>query len=401
MSGDIQNPQTLLDGMIDDRLVVFENPGHQAGNLGPLAARYQREAAAIKEALESVSGYTATPCHRLDRLAQAIGCNQVLLKDESQRFGLGSFKAAGAVYGMLRQLERMLGQPIDPQRAFRRGYEKQLRGCVFATASSGNHGRALAWVAGLVGARCVIYAPEEMSDDRIAAIEGFGATVTRTGLRYNAAMTLCRSDSMRHGWTLFSDTSWPDYRDIPNDIMLGYAHIIAEVATQIEDWSKVTHIVIQGGVGAFAAGLLTGLASVDREAQICPIVVEPREIAALQASARNGEPTPIKIQSMSIMTGISNEEVSVSAWDVLSPRVRWFVGLGDGPVAPCLRYFASGGLDGISIRMGETAAAGISAWQSLFATEQGRALGLNHSGGALVFACEGATDPTIWARIVM
>jgi diaminopropionate ammonia-lyase len=326
---DGKGTKELLSRIVDSNLVVFTNPGYIPGSVGPLAERYARESPAIAQALESAPGYAPTPLYQLDRLADATHCAAILFKDEGHRFELGSFKSVGVVYAMARYIERMFGEQLDPDKTLRGGYAGHLRHKIFATASSGNHGRALAWASRCVGAQCIIYAPAECSEERIKAIERFGAKVVRTGVLYNAAMEQCRRDCDKNGWALFADTSWEDYQEIPTDIMLGYAHIIREIAAQFEDWSAITHIVIQGGVGAFAAGLLTGLAIVDPSARIHAIVVEPRDICALQTSARLRRPSAINIDTMSLMTGISNQEISVSAWPTLDMRTRYFVGLSD------------------------------------------------------------------------
>jgi diaminopropionate ammonia-lyase len=389
-----------LAAIADPAPVIFANPGWRPGAPGALAARYHAEADAVAAVLQAVPGYVPTPCHALPRLAAALGCRTLLLKDEGPRFGLGSFKSVGAAYAMIRQLERMLGEPIDPQRAFRGGYRERVKDLVFATATSGNHGRALAWASQLVGARCIIYAPVECSEGRIAEMARRGAEIVRTGLNYDPAMRRCREDCARQGWTIFADTSWEGYSEIPTDIMVGYGQIVRELAAQVPDWSAITQFVIQGGVGAFAGGLIAGLGAVDPEARITVIVVEPRDIAALQASARCGAPTGVAIERMSLMTGISNAEISLAAWPTIRERVRYFVGLRDGGVAPCMRFLASGGLDGVPIELGETGTAGLAAFVSLMTPAGRAAIGAEGEVGGLVLGCEGVTDRAIFERLL-
>jgi diaminopropionate ammonia-lyase len=389
-----------LAEIADPDLVIFKNPGYVPGSPGELAARYRAVADEVAAILHEAPGYMPTPCYPLPRLAEALGCEALWFKDEGPRFGLGSFKSAGVAYAMIRQLERELGQPIDPYKAFRGGYRDRIKRVTFATATSGNHGRALAWAAQAVGARCVIYAPTECSDRRIAEMERRGAEVVRTGVIYNPAMDRCRADCARYGWTLFADTSWEDYVDIPTDIMLGYGHIVRELVGQVADWGKITHMMIQGGVGGFAAGLTAGLSLVDPEARITVMVVEPRNIAALQASARAGKPTAIKIDRMSVMTGIANAEISAVAWPTLRERVGYFIGLRDEGVGPCIRFLHAGGMDRTPIELGETATAGMAAFISSLAPGRRAEIGAAGPVGGLVFGCEGVTDRVIYERIL-
>jgi len=144
-----------LAGIADPGVVIFANPGYVPGAEGKLAARYRAVADDVAAVLRAAPGYAPTPLIRLPMLARAIGCETLLFKDEGPRFGLGSFKAAGAAYAMIREIERQLGEKIDPAKAFRGGYRDRLRRLTFATATSGNHGRALAWACQAVGARCI------------------------------------------------------------------------------------------------------------------------------------------------------------------------------------------------------------------------------------------------------
>ena len=50
--------------------------------------------------IESWPGYRATPLLSANRLASRLGLGSVFVKDESGRFGLGSFKALGGAYGV-------------------------------------------------------------------------------------------------------------------------------------------------------------------------------------------------------------------------------------------------------------------------------------------------------------
>ena len=44
----------------------------------------------------SLPGYAPTPLRRLSDMAKALGVRDILVKDESQRFGIKAFKALGA-----------------------------------------------------------------------------------------------------------------------------------------------------------------------------------------------------------------------------------------------------------------------------------------------------------------
>src|SRR5262249_8562505 len=107
----------------------------------------------------------ATPLQSLPALAERLGVGELRVKDESQRMGFGAFKALGGVFAVHEIVAS------DKKRA--------ARDFTFTTASSGNHGRAVALGAQSVGAQCTIFLPKFTSAEKEAAIRAMGADVIR------------------------------------------------------------------------------------------------------------------------------------------------------------------------------------------------------------------------------
>ena len=111
--------------------------------------------------ISSWAEYQQTPLHRLGKLESHLGCDAVYYKDESSRFGLGSFKALGGAYAVLRyvaaEYRRQHGTEIAPS-DIRQGSIKDFAASLtVVTASDGNHGRSVAWGAKNAGCPCRIY----------------------------------------------------------------------------------------------------------------------------------------------------------------------------------------------------------------------------------------------------
>ena len=68
--------------------------------------------AALSE-ISSWPGYAPTPLVSLPKLAQELGLAQILYKDESVRFGLGSFKALGGAYAVANVLRLRLQRALN------------------------------------------------------------------------------------------------------------------------------------------------------------------------------------------------------------------------------------------------------------------------------------------------
>jgi diaminopropionate ammonia-lyase len=102
---------------------------------------------------ERLPGYVPTPLIDAPELAQLLGVGQVLLKNESSRLGLPAFKILGASWAVYCALESRLGRPFEPWQTLDQLVQllAPLRPLTLATATDGNHGRAVARVAALFG----------------------------------------------------------------------------------------------------------------------------------------------------------------------------------------------------------------------------------------------------------
>ena len=97
----------------------------------------------------SLAGYRATPLVELPDVAAALGVGRVFAKDESSRLGLPAFKALGASWAVHRALESGLGGGRAP--------------VTFVTATDGNHGRAVARFARLLGHLAQVHGPQPLT----------------------------------------------------------------------------------------------------------------------------------------------------------------------------------------------------------------------------------------------
>ena len=100
-----------------------------------------------------------TPLMDVPGLATDCGVGAVLVKDESQRMGLGSFKALGAAFAIAADAAVEGVPPGDHATA--------LAGRTYVTASAGNHGMSVAAGARVFGADAVVYLAETVPDDTL------------------------------------------------------------------------------------------------------------------------------------------------------------------------------------------------------------------------------------------
>jgi diaminopropionate ammonia-lyase len=360
--------------------------------------------AAIAE-IRAWPGYEPTPLRNLDRLAGALGISAVLYKDESQRFGLGSFKALGGAYAVIRLLSDKLGMSMAD---IRTGHGRDAAQTItVTTATDGNHGRSVAWGARQAGCRCRIYIHAKVSEGRARAMADLGAEVVRIDGDYDTSVHLCASESQENGWFMVSDTSYEGYLDIPRQVMAGYATMTTEALEQAasDGAGPITHVFVQAGVGGLAAALA---ARIWMEAGPGPdvrlprfVVIESEYAACLMKSARRGVPATVKIRHETVMAGMSCGEVSLVAWEILRRATSDFVTIADGVVAPAMRMLASGAAGGGEIEAGECSVPGPVALIAACCDQGMRTrMGLDADSRVLVIGSEGATDPAIYNEIL-
>ena len=128
----------------------------------------------IFEAKNRISPYiTKTPLIRLEKLDEILGC-QVYLKAECMQI-TGAFKLRGAVNKI---------KKLSPE---------QLS-CGIVAASSGNHGKAVAYTAKKLGIPATIVMPKTAPEIKVKAIKELGAEVIQceTSERFAVAEKICQ-----------------------------------------------------------------------------------------------------------------------------------------------------------------------------------------------------------------
>lgn len=128
---------------------------------------------------QSMPGYRFTPLVDFPHLAEEVGVGRVLVKDESSRLGLPSFKVLGASWAVLRVLGSLHSSAPVPQTLLQlQSLRSRLGRLTLVTATDGNHGRAVARMARLIGAGAHVFVPAVAGSAAAAAIEAEGAGVT-------------------------------------------------------------------------------------------------------------------------------------------------------------------------------------------------------------------------------
>jgi diaminopropionate ammonia-lyase len=317
---------------------------------------------------QSLPGYRRTP---LLVLTEA-GVARVLLKDESTRLGLTSFKALGASWA----IERLLRET------------PQVR--TVLAASAGNHGYAVARTAADRGLNCRIYLPAGASAVRAERIAATGARLIRVDGDYDAAVAVAAAAARADGVALVADVSEDPQAATPRWVIDGYSTLFAEIAEPVDI------VLVPAGVGSLAAAATEWAAHRPHPPYV--IAVEPVTAACVSAALAARRPVRVPTPGTS-MSGLDCGTASAVAWPSLREGLAGAVTVTDPQVHRAMRDLAGWGL-----AIGDCGAAPLAALRTLLTDEGARPLrelsGLGPDSRVLLLATEGVTDPASYDAVV-
>jgi diaminopropionate ammonia-lyase len=338
-------------------------------------------------------GHRRTELRDLPALAQRLGVGSVLAKVETLRMDLPAYKILGASWATYRAVLAARAEPIgawsdlDGLRAQLTG----LAGTRLVAATDGNHGRAVARMARLLGWDARVLVPAGTAAARIEGIASEGATVEVVDGSYEDAVT--RSAGYADERTLvISDTAWEGYRDVPGWVIDGYATVFAEVDEQVAEAGLVppTHAVVPVGVGSLAAAA----AHHHGPRSTTLVSVEPTSAACVMASVAAGTSVEVPGPHTSSMAGLNCGLPSPLALPVVRDTFRGLVAIDDAWAEEAIRVLA-----GLGLAVGESAAAALGGLLCL-RPEESAALRLDASASVLLVLTEGVTDPVNYERVL-
>lgn len=218
--------------------------------------------APLSEALRVVRGLVPpTPLLRVPALDARAGV-AVHLKLESLQ-ATGSFKVRGAAAHVA---------SLAP--------EVRARGVV--TCSSGNHGRAVAWVARRMGVAATVFVPSWVDPSKRAAIAALGASVDDDAPTYDEAEARAMADARETGraWVSPFDDPW---------VVAGQGTVALEILDALPD---VASVVVPLSGGGLAGGIARALGERRSDARV--VAVSARNARVMWESVRAGRPVTLE-----------------------------------------------------------------------------------------------------------
>ncbi len=178
---------------------------------------------------------------------------------------------------------------FQPTRVFKiRGATNMIKNCpagkTIVTASSGNHGFAVAYVCSLLGRNAIVYVPETANPDKKNAIKECGAELREVGRNYDEAyeeaIRFCKRTDM-----LFVHP----YADPM--VMAGQGTIGLEI---IEDRPEVDAVVLPIGGGGLIGGTAFALKNLKKSVRV--IGVQSENAPSMSEAFRLGRPVKVDLK---------------------------------------------------------------------------------------------------------
>lgn len=228
-----------------------------------------------------------TPLFSATLLGRRAGDVALHLKAENLQ-KTGSFKVRGVLNKLL-------------------GLERAEKDAGVVTVSAGNHAQALAWGSRAVEIDCTVVMPRTAPRAKVAACEGYGATVVLEGDVFDAfqrALDIA-DDEGRTFVHPFDDPA----------IVAGQGTVGVEI---LEDLPDVECVVVPVGGGGLVSGIAAAVKLSDPDVRVYG--VEPKGADAMRRSLDAGE--PVRLDTVdTIADGLG----SPMAGELTYPMVRRFV----------------------------------------------------------------------------
>ena len=373
-------------------------------------------------------------------LAAELGVERLFVKDESARFDLRAFKYLGASWAGFRAVAARTGYTgpttLEGLRSFLApavpggDAGRRFGALTLITATDGNHGRAVARTARLLGLPARVYVPKGVPDVVIDRINAEGALLTVIDADYDGAVMAARADAESDakasaetggaetggaagdgaatsgGGVLIQDTAWDGYELVPSWIVAGYETLFAEIDAQLAAAGAASFggagagaglISVPVGVGSLAQAAVAHYrrSGLPREERPLLLSVEPDTAACVLRSLVSGGLASVPTAA-TVMNGLNCGTPSSIAWPYLRNGLDAAIAVTDADAREAVAALSSAG-----VTAGPSGAAGFAGLRAALtgagASSRRRELGLD-AGGPPVIVCLSTEGPLEDAR---
>lgn len=259
----------------------------------------------IEEAARSIAGLVhRTPLLSSRATSDRAGIDVWLKAENLQK--TGSFKARGA-------FNKVIHLPASER-------EKGI-----VTASAGNHGQAVAFVARHFSIPGYVVMPEGANRSKVAAVRGYGAEAVLHGRVWDDAYAHSLELAEKKGLTYVHP-----FKD--RKVMAGQGTIALEI---LEDLPEVEAVVVPIGGGGLISGIATAFSIVKPSVRVVGVEAE----GAANMTRSRAEGRPVELTSVeTIADGLATRRTDPEVFEIVQRVVHQLVTVTDDEIREAIRF---------------------------------------------------------------
>ena len=196
------------------------------------------------------------------------------------------------------------------------------------TASAGNNGQAVAFVAAHQRIPGWVVMPEAANRSKVAAVREYGAEAVLHGALWDDAYARSVEIGREKGLSYVHP-----FKD--RHIMAGQATVAVEI---FEDLPDVEAVLVPIGGGGLIAGMASAFELIAPHVKV--IGVEPEGAAIMARSREVGRPVELDVVE-TLADGLATKKTDPEMWEAIAPNVETFVTVSDQEMLSAIRFCSS------------------------------------------------------------
>lgn len=247
-----------------------------------------------------------TPLLKEYALSEVLGCDAFCKPEMLQR--TGSFKIRGALNKIL---------SLSPK--------QQKHGII--CSSSGNHGKACAYICQKYHIPAVIVLPEDTPSEKRDAIRSYGAEVILGPRLYDDRWKMVKKEQEKHGYTIVH--AYEDY-----EVMAGQGTIGLEIMNDLSDSKPLDTLVVPVGGGGLISGISTAVRALSPSTKIIGVQAKASPGYAVSFKAKKSVETEC---FPTLADGITCRKPGIHPFPVILDKVDEIVSVEENDIADAVR----------------------------------------------------------------
>jgi len=254
----------------------------------------------IEEAKQKIKKWiNTTPLIKSEELSERFH-SEIYLKLEQLQH-TGSFKVRGVFNSLLYLVEK-----------------NEKKGVI--TASSGNHGVALAYAGMKLELPTIVVMPRNAPAIKKYLAKKYEAEVYLYGKNYQEALRFARKLQNETGYSFIHS-----YED--QFVIAGHGTLGIEITEQLPD----VEMVITGvGGGALFAGTSLAFKHVNEKIQL--VAVQPALVQTVRKSIQKGKPVEVTVSKKTIAEGLATGKLGSTSFEILKKYMDFFISVSENEI---------------------------------------------------------------------